>query len=199
MIAGPTFGSLTVNSDGSFDYVANTGFSGTDTFTYSAKDNTGLVTNTVTVTITVRPVAVNDSYATTTNTALTKSAATGILANDRGATLTKNAIVAGPSFGTITLNNDGSFNYVPNTGFSGTDTFTYTAKDTATQVTNTATVTIVVNPVAVADSYTVDAGTTLSKNAATGILANDLGVTLLSSDMGKLYVALAQAIERLRK
>ena len=27
---------------------------------------------------------------------------------------------------------------------------------------------------------------------------NALGVTLLSSDMGKLYVAMAQAIERLR-
>ena len=28
---------------------------------------------------------------------------------------------------------------------------------------------------------------------------NALGVTLLSSDMGKLYVVLAQAIERLRR
>jgi hypothetical protein len=50
-----------------------------------------------------------------------------VLRNDRGAT----AVVrhTEPSNGTVTVNADGSFTYTPNAGFTGTDTFTYTASD----------------------------------------------------------------------
>ena len=43
------------------------------------------------------------------------------------------------------LNSDGSFTYTPNSGFSGTDTFTYKANDGQTDSNNPATVTIKVN------------------------------------------------------
>lgn len=54
-------------------------------------------------------------------------------------------LVAGPTKGTLTLSSDGTFTYVPNPGFIGTDTFTYRATDAAT-VSNVATVTITVRP-----------------------------------------------------
>ena len=161
-----------------FTYTANVGFSGADAFTYSAKDPSGLITNTVTVTLTVKPVATNDSYTTSTGTAVVTTAGTGVLANDLGTGLTKNTVVANPTHGTLTLNANGSFTYTPNAGFSGIDTFTYNDKDTPGQTSNTATVTITVNPVAVADSYTVFAGTPLTTTAGTGVLANDQGSSL---------------------
>ncbi|GAA4178856.1 esterase-like activity of phytase family protein [Gryllotalpicola koreensis] len=50
-----------------------------------------------------------------------------VLRNDRGAT----AVVrnTNPANGTVTVNADGSFSYTPKAGFTGTDTFTYTATD----------------------------------------------------------------------
>ncbi len=48
-----------------------------------------------------------------------------VLRNDNGAT----AVVrhTSPSNGTVTVNTDGTFTYTPKAGFTGTDTFTYTA------------------------------------------------------------------------
>jgi CSLREA domain-containing protein len=51
-VSGPSHGTLTLNSDGSFIYTPNGGFSGTDSFTYRATDGTS-ESNTATVTITV--------------------------------------------------------------------------------------------------------------------------------------------------
>src|SRR5581483_1286939 len=172
--SGPAHGTLAMNANGSFTYTPNAGFSGTDTFTYNDKDAAGLTSNTVTVTLDVKPVAANDAYTTTTGTAITTTAGTGVLANDLGSTLVKNAVVSGPANGTLALNANGSFSYTPNAGFSGIDTFTYSAKDSSGQVTNTATVTLTVNPVATGDAYTVNAGATLSSTAGTGVLANDV-------------------------
>jgi subtilisin family serine protease len=52
LVTGVANGSLTLNSDGSFDYTPNTDFVGTDSFTYVANDGTD-DSNVATVTITV--------------------------------------------------------------------------------------------------------------------------------------------------
>jgi len=60
-------------------------------------------------------------------------AAAGVLANDtdgNGDALTA-ILASGPANGTLSLNADGSFSYVPNAGFAGTDSFTYRANDNA--------------------------------------------------------------------
>jgi VCBS repeat-containing protein len=52
VVAGPTHGGLTLNSDGSFTYTPNAGYTGADSFTY--KDNDGTQdSNTVAVTLNV--------------------------------------------------------------------------------------------------------------------------------------------------
>ena len=81
-----------------------------------------------------------------------------MLANDTGAATLSAVDPSKPANGTLTLNPDGSFVYVPNPGFAGTDSFSYQANDGATN-SNPATVTITVNnstPVAVNDGYSHD-------------------------------------------
>jgi hypothetical protein len=76
------------------------------------------------------PVAVNDAYAANEGTML-GVAAPGVLANDTdadGDPLTA-SLVGPPANGVLALNADGSFNYTPNPGFSGPDSFLYTAHD----------------------------------------------------------------------
>ena len=133
-ISGPSDGSLTLYSDGSFSYNPNSNFSGSDSFTYVANDST-TDSNIATVFITVSgtndaPVANDDYYSSSEDTTLNVNAP-GVLANDTdidGDTLT--AInVSDPTSGSLTLNSDGSFSYIPNIDFFGTDSFTYRAND----------------------------------------------------------------------
>ncbi|RME75487.1 MAG: tandem-95 repeat protein, partial [Chloroflexi bacterium] len=180
-VTDPAHGTLTLNADGSFTYTPNAGYAGNDTFTYKANDGTA-DSNVATVTITVNgnnaPSAVNDSYTATEDTPLTINAASGVLANDtdvEGDPLTAIKLTD-PAHGTLTFNADGSFTYIPNANFSGSDSFTYKANDGFND-SAAATVSIVVNPVndpptAVDDSYTATQGSTLTVNAASGVLAN---------------------------
>ena len=79
------------------------------------------------------PTANPDSYSILHDRALTVLTA-GVLANDTsnpaGRALTA-ALVTAPAHGTVTLNANGSFTYVPTAGYTGSDLFTYTAKDGA--------------------------------------------------------------------
>lgn len=143
-------GAVVVNADGSFSYTPATGYVGFDTFTYTIKDTPGL-TDTATVTIEVRdpnnPVANNDGlYVTRKNTNLTIGAP-GVLANDSTTvgTLTATAGTIGTAAGgSVSMNTDGSFTYFPPTGYTGIDTFNYTANNGSGSA--TATVTIQVFP-----------------------------------------------------
>jgi len=149
LINTTTHGTLALNSDGSFIYTPNAGFVGTDTFTYVANDGQS-DSNLAMVTITVAepnvvPVAQNDGYETNEGSLLTVLAP-GVLSNDFDANnnpLTA-ILVTAPLFGTVTLNSDGSFDYVPTANFSGTDSFSYKVTDGSAD-SNVAMVTINVN------------------------------------------------------
>lgn len=137
LVLAPNSGQLVLNADGTFTYTPALNFTGSVTFQYRARDASGALSEIATVTINVTgvndpPTATADGYTVATGNTLTVSAANGVLANDAdpdaGTTLTA-VLVSSTSNGTLTLNADGSFTYVPNPGFTGTDSFTYRASD----------------------------------------------------------------------
>jgi uncharacterized repeat protein (TIGR01451 family) len=94
-------------------------------FTDTIDSNTTLVAGS----LKVSPLAFADTYNAMKDTSLNISAP-GVLTNDTGTPApTAQPIAAGTTTagGSVTLNADGSFSYTPPTGFTGADSFTYTA------------------------------------------------------------------------
>ncbi|MDT0688272.1 Ig-like domain-containing protein [Salegentibacter sp. F188] len=173
-------GALDMDPDGSFTYNPVDDFTGEDSFTYRLIDGT-TTSNTATVVINVSagntaPVAEDDTYRTDANVELIVDAP-GVLANDidtDGDELSA-SLVTNTRGGDLTFNSDGSFVYVPDAGFNGLDTFTYTASDGILE-SNEVTVTIYIDyvqPIARDDFYTIPQGETLIVDATEGLLAND--------------------------
>jgi hypothetical protein len=93
-------------------------------------------------------VAANDSAVTSGNTAVTIN----VLSNDTDAVGAINpasvAAVSNPSDGSLSINSsNGQITYTPVAGFFGTDSFTYNFKDNNGLTSNTATVSVNVNPI----------------------------------------------------
>ena len=151
LVAGPSHGTLTLNANGSFSYTPAANYNGTDTFTYTASDGS-LTSNVATVSIVVNsvndaPVAANDGYTINEDSPLTV-VAPGVLGNDTdvdSATITA-VLVAGTAHGSLTLNANGGFSYVPAANYNGSDSFTYKANDGSLD-SNVATVSITVTAV----------------------------------------------------
>jgi VCBS repeat-containing protein len=184
LVDPPTRGELALNPNGTFVYTPDPNVFGTDTFTYRASDGS-LLSDVTTVTISIAPgpnsapTAVNNSYPMDEDQTLVRSAAQGVLANDSDPDLDPLTaqLVAGPIHGSLTLNADGSFTYVPAADYFGPDSFSYRAFD-GLAVSNVATVSLSVAsvndiPTAAADVYFAEAGQTLSVASNSGVLAND--------------------------
>lgn len=183
LVSSPGNGTLELNADGSFTYTPHADHHGTDSFSYAATD--GLLTSeSATVTVAVHsvndtPVANADSYSGLEDEPLTSTAVAGVLANDSdvdGDALSA-SVTAAPANGTLVLNADGSFTYVPHADFFGTDSFTYVVHD-GWEDSQPASATIAVTavddaPLTADDAYEATAGETLSVAASQGVLAND--------------------------
>ena len=107
---------------------------------------------TVTLTLNHPPLAEDDYYETFADQTLTVDAVNGVLANDNDEDITDIIyadLITGPSHGTLTLNADGSFEYIPDPGFFGEDSFVYlmiAVPEQRGQFSDEATVYITVHP-----------------------------------------------------
>ena len=196
-----TYGQLTLHADGSYTYLADkpaaealaAGQTATEQFGYTLTDAAG-ASSTATITVTVAgvddaPIARPDTHTTLEDTPLNVDAAHGVLANDTDAdngsvlTVTQFSIAGDPTqhaagstaaiagVGTLTLNADGSYGYVPAHDYNGpVPVATYTLSDGT--LTATSTLTLAVTPVNDPPVLTLDADhshNTVSVQAISGL------------------------------
>ncbi|MFK7970401.1 MAG: Ig-like domain-containing protein [Bacteroidia bacterium] len=142
-ISGPNNGSISIATDGSFTYTPNAGFIGTDTVIYRICEVKAApaveLCDTAQLVITVSeddngaqndpPFAGDDGFGIQMDSTLTGT----LKPNDSdpngdGLVYTTDPI-DGPSHGTVTINTDGTFTYVPTAGYYGPDQFVYEVCD----------------------------------------------------------------------
>ncbi len=156
LVSGPTAGTLALNPNGGFTF-SYTGPPTTIFFTYKANDGAA-DSNVATVTINIinsPPNANPDSFSAVGNTELRVGTggalypaavvSSSVLANDNdpdGNPIAVTGLATSPAHGTVTINPDGSFNYLPATGYVGSDSFQYNVSDGVATSTGTVTITI---------------------------------------------------------
>lgn len=181
-VTNPTHGSLQLDPNGAFSYTPIENYAGEDFFVYQLTDGQGGVAQAkVTLRIEMTnaaPVAHNDSYQVGEDEELTVTANAGLLANDSdpdGDTISlQPELLSTVQNGQLLLASDGSFQYLPDQDFFGTDSFSYQIADPAGLI-SAATVVLKVlaqndPPVVQAASFSVNHNTPLSV-AAPGLLA----------------------------
>ena len=137
-------GTLTLESDGSFTYDHDGSETTSDSFTYRASDEGGLLSEPATVNITINPV--NDAPVVSGVTATTDEDVEITIAYsgtdiDNNDALLSYEVVTEPTNGNVL---DGV--YTPNVNYFGDDSFTYMANDGAID-SDPGTVTLTINPV----------------------------------------------------
>ncbi|MCW9032894.1 MAG: tandem-95 repeat protein, partial [Rhodospirillales bacterium] len=159
---GPSNGTLIFNDDGTYTYTPDTDYNGTDSFSYEVSDGQG-GTTTATVNLTVdptndTPVSEDSSATLSEDTSYNGS----VSATDVDGDNLTYALDSGPSNGTLSFNDDGTYTYTPNHDYYGSDSFSYQVND-GQGGTTTATVNFTVNDTV--DNVIIDNG---SSHTVTG-------------------------------
>jgi len=159
-------GSIEISPDGTYEYTPAPGFVGSDSVTLEVCDEAGnCVTEVLDVTVVepaqnTPPIAENDNFETFSDPAAPATLSSDVFGNDGDpdadvimvSEIDGQPVVPGTPItittangGTVTINDDGTFDYTPAPGFIGTDTFDYTIVDPSGE-SDTATVSIDVQP-----------------------------------------------------
>ncbi|MQR87271.1 tandem-95 repeat protein, partial [Bacillus megaterium] len=139
----PTNGVAVINQQGVFTYTPNSGFTGTDTFTIRIADPSGqfIITNVLVTVIPVDQPPTVPNYSITT--AENQSVAGQVVGTDPNGDSLSYRLGTTPANGTVTVNTDGSFVYLPNFNYVGSDLFTVIVED-STGLTATSTINVTV-------------------------------------------------------
>ena len=135
-------GSVSFIVDGTVTYTPNPDFNGTDSFTYTITTTAGdIETATVNVTISAVTDIVSDSISMDANSLSNLN----VLQNDSFSSNASVDSITQPDNGQAIIESNGTVTYIPNSDFSGNDSFTYTVKTSAVK-TETTTVHVTVIP-----------------------------------------------------
>jgi len=174
-------GIVTLMPDGQFTYAHDGSEQAIDQFTYTLSDGKNTVVGTVVLNITnVNSLPIVEDVEFQIEKAGTLDiAAPGLLENthdDNGDSLMlETTAVIEPSYGTVTLYNDGAFTYQHNGSQVDSDSFVFRVTDGKSTVDATVTITILHSneaPLANPDDYVLNEGSTLTVEVP-GLLKND--------------------------
>ncbi|MGN7515655.1 MAG: gliding motility-associated C-terminal domain-containing protein [Allomuricauda sp.] len=137
-------------TDDTVTYTPNPDYNGSDSFDYTICNAFGDC-STATVTVDVLPIV--DANDDSVSTDIGVDAVVSWRANDNDIPISGSITATDPSNGTVVLNDNGTTNnpsddditYIPNPGFTGTDSFDYTICDSNGNC-STATITVIVSP-----------------------------------------------------
>jgi Bacterial Ig domain len=133
----PANGSISISPNGNYIYTPNPSFTGADTIDYVIC-NTANICDTATLVVTVTgnpntsnnpPIAQNDVAETFVNQQVTSSVLTNDFDMDNDPLTVTTTPLVPPQYGTLTLNANGTYTYLPNPNFTGVDSFKYQVCD----------------------------------------------------------------------
>jgi gliding motility-associated-like protein len=155
LVASPLNGTVALNANNLPIYTPFDTFSGQDNFTYKLRDASGLESTPITVTVNVNPVGTADNVTTPLNTAVTIN----IKNNDVSSLGTNPIIFSNPAHGTVSIDASGNAVFVPTTGYTGNDIFTYKLRTVSGIESDPITVTVSINPIVAAPNIILPATT----------------------------------------